>query len=289
MAILKNKTQKNFTMISNNILRDSKLRMIDRGTLCTICSLPDGWDFSVAGLCAIVPDGKSALSNSLNRLEKIGYLKRNTVHGKHGKFETEIEVFLEKEDESPPLPIIGDGKTVADNPSRNNGDGKTVTVNQPQYNTDNIKLSIKKDNVKSINQSVAPETDRGTDDAYRELIAENIKLDWLLQAASQKNEYEVRMVHEIYDVICDMVCYPRDKVEIKGTVYPWEAVKSQFLKLGYDHVAAILNRVVDANLGIKNMQAYLISSLYSESLTGTLETEAGLYDDYLKFLRGKPY
>ena len=102
MAILKNKTQKNFTMISNNILRDSKLKMIDRGTLCTICSLPDGWNFSVAGLCAIVPDGKSALSNSLNRLEKIGYLKRTTIHGKHGKFETEIEVLLEREDEGSP-------------------------------------------------------------------------------------------------------------------------------------------------------------------------------------------
>ncbi len=70
MAILKNRTQRNFTMISNNILRDNQLRMIDRGTLCTICSLPDGWNFSVAGLCAIVPDGKSALSNSLKRLEK---------------------------------------------------------------------------------------------------------------------------------------------------------------------------------------------------------------------------
>ena len=54
--ILKNKTQNNFTMISNNILRDNSLKMIDRGVMCTICSLPDGWDFSVAGLCKIVPE-----------------------------------------------------------------------------------------------------------------------------------------------------------------------------------------------------------------------------------------
>ena len=290
MAILKNKTQKNFTMISNNILRDSQLRMIDRGTLCTICSLPDGWNFSVAGLCAIVPDGKSALSNSLNRLEEIGYLKRTTIHGKHGKFETEIEVLLEREDEvSAPLPNIGDGKTVADNPSRINGDGKTVTVNQPQYNTDNIKLSIKKDHVKSINPSPAT-TDGGTGtDIYRSTISENIKLDWLLEIATRKGEGEVRMVNEIFDVICDMVCYPRDKVEIKGTAYPWSVVKSQFLKLRYQHVADILNRIVDADLGIKNMSAYLVSALYTQSLVGTLEAEANLHDDYLKYLRGKPY
>ena len=97
------------------------------------------------------------------------------------------------------------------------------------------------------------------------------------------------MVQEVYDVICDVVCFPRDKVEIKGTAYPWEAVKSRFLKLGYDHVAAVLNRIVDADLGIRNMQAYLVSALYSESLTGTLEMEAGLHDDYLKSYRGQPY
>lgn len=39
MAVLKNKTQKNFTMISNNILRDKSLSMKDCGVLCTLCSL----------------------------------------------------------------------------------------------------------------------------------------------------------------------------------------------------------------------------------------------------------
>ena len=31
MAVLKNKTQKNFTIISNNVLRDKELSMKDRG------------------------------------------------------------------------------------------------------------------------------------------------------------------------------------------------------------------------------------------------------------------
>lgn len=57
MAVLKNKTQKNFTMISNNILRDKSLSMKDCGVLCTLCSLPDGWEFSIVGLSATVPDG----------------------------------------------------------------------------------------------------------------------------------------------------------------------------------------------------------------------------------------
>ena len=35
MAVLINRTQKNFTMISNSILRDKDLSLKDRGLLCT--------------------------------------------------------------------------------------------------------------------------------------------------------------------------------------------------------------------------------------------------------------
>lgn len=83
--------------------------------------------------------------------------------------------------------------------------------------------------------------------------------------------------------------YLRDKVLIKGTTYPWNVVKAQFLKLRYEHIGNILNRIVDANLGINNMSAYLISTLYTASLVGNLDAQAELYDDYLKFLRGKIY
>lgn len=121
------------------------------------------------------------------------------------------------------------------------------------------------------------------------MIADNIKLDWLLEVASQRNATEEQMVHEIYNVICDMVCYPREKVYIKGTSYPWTTVKSRFLKLGYPHIADVLNRIIDSDLNIKNMSAYLVSTLYTQSLVGTIEAQAKISDDYLKYLRGKPY
>lgn len=65
MAVLINRTQKNFTMISNSILRDKDLSLKDRGLLCTICSLPDKWEFSIAGLSAIIFDGSKFILTSL--------------------------------------------------------------------------------------------------------------------------------------------------------------------------------------------------------------------------------
>ena len=45
----------------------------------------------------------------------------------------------------------------------------------------------------------------------------------------------------------------------------------------------------NADLKIKNMNAYLISTLYTESMSGILAEEVELHDDYLKYLRGQPY
>lgn len=124
---------------------------------------------------------------------------------------------------------------------------------------------------------------------YKNLIADNIKLNRLLEVAKRNGEREVAIVNEVYDLVCDMVCYPRDYVVIKNTKYPWRTVKIQFLKLRYQHIRDILNRIVDADLRVKNMSAYLVSTLFTASLVGSIEFEARLHDDYLKYLRGNPY
>lgn len=129
MAVLKNQTQSNFTMISNSVLRDKELSMKDRGVLCTICSLHDRWEFSVAGLSSIVPDGVDAIRKSIFNLERLGYMERTKTRGKGGKYISEIEVFTEK-------------RTVSDFPSRKNQHGKTVTEQPSREIPHNIILII---------------------------------------------------------------------------------------------------------------------------------------------------
>ena len=144
----------------------------------------------------------------------------------------------------------------------------------------------------SIYQSIIQEEQRdglNDRDTYQNLIAHNIRITDLYEIARRHGSDEVDMVTEIYETICDMVCVPREKVVIKKTEYPWQVVKAQFLKLKHVHISNILNRIVDANLRIKNMNAYLVSTLYIESLNGTIVQQAELHDDYLQSLRGNPY
>lgn len=273
MAVLKNRTQDNFTIISNKMFHDKKLSMRDRGILSMLCSLPDGWEFSIAGLSAISEDGKDSIRTSIHKLEEAGYLRRTMTRADNGRFTTEIEVFA-------------GGNTVTDRPTRSDRYGSTVMANPTEISTDKKEFKSSTDN-QSINQE---ETDRETEiRKYKDLIADNIKLEWLMEVAEQHGKDEVDMVNEIYDIICDMICYKHKDIEIKETIYPWTTVKSQFLKLRYEHIADILNRIVDADLGIKKMDSYMVSTLYTASLTGTLEAQARLHDDYLKFLRGNPY
>ena len=93
MENLKNRTQNDYTMISNLILRDESLSMKERGMLCTICSLPEGWAFSLTGLVEMMPDGIDAIRATVNKLECKGYLKRRQIRTEDGKFAAELEVY----------------------------------------------------------------------------------------------------------------------------------------------------------------------------------------------------
>ena len=77
MQILRNRTQNNFTIISNEILRNRELSLKDRGLLCTLIGLPDSWKFSVKGLASIIIDGKDSIRTSLIKLEKLGYVNNS--------------------------------------------------------------------------------------------------------------------------------------------------------------------------------------------------------------------
>ena len=93
MDTLRNKTQ-GFTIVENKILKDKRMNMRDRGLYATLCSLPDGWELSVRGLAAILPEGKASITSSLNSLESAGYLirHRRKVRGRITGAEWEIAV-----------------------------------------------------------------------------------------------------------------------------------------------------------------------------------------------------
>ena len=92
MGKLINMTQNSFSVIPNTVFKDARLDYRTKGLLCQLVSLPNGWNFSVAGLVELVNstdekgEGKDAINTSLRKLEKYGYLKRQQTKDYKGAF-----------------------------------------------------------------------------------------------------------------------------------------------------------------------------------------------------------
>ena len=76
MGIIRIEHTSNYTVMSNTHLRDPRLSLRAMGLMSKMLSLPDDWDYSVAGLTAIVKEGRDAVRKALQELEACGYLIR---------------------------------------------------------------------------------------------------------------------------------------------------------------------------------------------------------------------
>lgn len=75
MAVFRVNKNKNYTVMSNYHFRDKNLSLKAKGLLSQMLSLPEDWDYTVAGLCAINKEKEASIKSALNELKELGYLK----------------------------------------------------------------------------------------------------------------------------------------------------------------------------------------------------------------------
>lgn len=75
MAIIRVQKNKNYTVMANYHLREKSMSLKAKGLLSLMLSLPDGWDYSIAGLVTLSKDNKAAIKSTLKELKRFGYLK----------------------------------------------------------------------------------------------------------------------------------------------------------------------------------------------------------------------
>ena len=85
MNIKRIQKSKNYSIISNDILRRKDLSLKAKGLMSLILSLPDSWDLTVNGLVEIVKESKNTVYTVLKELNKFGYVERNRVTNLSGK------------------------------------------------------------------------------------------------------------------------------------------------------------------------------------------------------------
>ena len=133
MTVLKKNKKSNYTVVDNGIFQNKDLSLKAKGLLCLMLSLPDNWDYTLAGLAQLSSDGVDATRNALNELEQHGYFKRVTKRD-NGKFD-DVEYIIS---ETPMFDESTLEKPMLENP---------ILDNPPQLNTDIIKTKKNKRNI----------------------------------------------------------------------------------------------------------------------------------------------
>lgn len=85
-----------YTVMSNYHLKDKYLSLKAKGLLSQMLSLPDDWDYSIAGLASINKEQKDAIMAALKELKAAGYVtvtKLMPNETKSGRFEYVYDVF----------------------------------------------------------------------------------------------------------------------------------------------------------------------------------------------------
>lgn len=97
-------------------------------------------------------------------------------------------------------------------------------------------------------------------DAYMEIIKENIEYEYHMKYDSWQDR---ELYEELYEVICEIVCVKRRFVKVNGEDYPYELVKSKFLKLNSSHLEYVISSMKDVATKVTNVRAYMVTALYN--------------------------
>ena len=133
------KLSTNFTIVSNEWLKDKNLSLKAKGLLCVLQGLPDEWDFSVSGLVAILKESTDCVKSTIRECRGAGYLTWQKIRSEKGQFDVIVELH-EKQ-----LPVIPDHS------------GKPTVAKNTQYNKE-IKQINKNDNTKVLSLEKSVET-----------------------------------------------------------------------------------------------------------------------------------
>lgn len=261
MAVYRVNKNRNYTVMANFHLKDKNLSLKAVGLLSKMLSFRDGWKFSTQGLASICKEGPAAILSALRELESSGYLIRHQTRDAKGRMSEMVFEIYEK----PQITLPDAENPYVDNPDADNPvTGKSFTENRAQINTNQV---IPKEANNDLNnyQSINLDRTDGMDvrEQYREFIRDNLEIDLL----SQDNRYDIDRVNEIVEIMLDAVCSTSPTIRINGENMPQPVVKSRFLKLNSSHIEYVLQAMRDSPSDIRNIRAYLLTTLYNASLT----------------------
>ena len=291
MAIFRVKKTRDFTIMSNHHLRDKKLSLKAKGLLSLILSLPEDWDYTLKGLSYICKEGIDAVRMAVKELEDAGYIERRRFRNEKGQLksieyiiheipETEqedtpeepksensmqepdfYEPILENQIEEAPtseIPMLGKATQL-----------NTNIQNTKEINTDVIKYpSINPSPENNLKAMSNAELEERWIDRYNqniEFVKNNIEYDGLCTI------HDKATLDNIVSIMAEVLTVDRHSYTIEGCEYPAVLIKKRFSEIDYSVMDAFLMQFENKTEKIRNIKAYLITSMYNAPSTASAQ------------------
>ena len=283
MAVFRVERNTGYTVMSNHHLRNKELSLKAKGLLSQMLSLPEDWDYTLAGLSYINRESIDAIRTAVWELEKAGYITRRQGRDEKGKM-TAIEYTIYEQPQPPALDCPVLENPTADNPILENPTPDNPTSENPmQLNKDIQKTDLPKKEksntdlsstdsipIHSLNPlpydgeaATPPERKRkeATDaySVYEEIIKDNIEYDHFVRYGQVDKD----RLDEIVSIILETVCSKRKTIRIAGDDYPAELVKAKFMKLNSSHIEFVFDCMKENTTKIRNIKQYLKAVLFN--------------------------
>lgn len=270
MAVFRVERNKGYTVMSNHHLRNKELTLKAKGLLSQMLSLPEDWDYTLAGLSQINREKIDAIREAIKELERAGYIVRSRERDEKGRLRGADYVIYEQPhtEPTPDLPTL-------ENPMQLNKDiQRTDLPTKEKRNTDlqsTHSIPIHSPNPSPLEQEAATPPERKRKEAeaqtafeiYREIIKENIDYDILIQDM----KFDGDRLNEIVDLMLETVCTRRKTIRIAGDDYTAELVKAKFMKLDAEHIRFVLDCMKENTTKIRNIKQYLRAVLFNAPST----------------------
>ena len=291
MAVFRVERTHNYTVMSNYHLRDKNLSLKAKGLLSQMLSLPEDWDYTLAGLARINAEGKDAIRAAVVELEKAGYVQRRQTTDKAGKFGAneyiirEYPVSHEPPPEGPSSASPLSGNPMTEEPSTvSTQTEKTTQLNKDSRKKENKILTsqstesfpfpssppaatapavAQQPESRGRNRSRRGSMSKGEMDAYREMIRENICYDDFVR----ERPYDIGQLDEMVELMVEAVCSKKETIRVAGNDFPQAVVKSRLLKLDGEHIRFVFDCLKENTTQVRNMKQYLLTVLYNAPAT----------------------
>ena len=295
MAVFRVERNTGYTVMSNHHLRNKELSLKAKGLLSQMLSLPEDWDYTLAGLSHINREKIDAIREAVKELEKAGYIVRSRERDEKGRLRgADYVIYEQPQPREPEAATSGGQPPILDLPTLENPTLDNPTLEKPtqekptlenptQLNKDIQKTNLPKKEKSNIDLSSTdsipihslnplpydgeaaepPERKRkeATDaySVYEEIIKDNIEYDHFVRYGQVDKD----RLDEIVSIILETVCSKRKTIRIAGDDYPAELVKEKFMKLNSSHIEFVFDCMKENTTKIRNIKQYLKAVLFN--------------------------